>query len=227
MPDLTPIQQLAVVALPLLFAITLHEVAHGWVALRFGDSTAKALGRLTLNPLKHIDPVGTVLVPLLTFGLPMLFGGGPGLLFGWAKPVPVAVGRLRSPRHDMAWVALAGPGANLAMALVWALAMAAGVGLAHAVPLIGEPLIYMGRAGVIVNALFAVLNLLPLPPLDGSRVLAALLPPRQALWLDQMERYGLIVVLLLFMTGILGRVLWPLVGALSSLYFLLVSTLVG
>ncbi|TCO83495.1 Zn-dependent protease [Plasticicumulans lactativorans] len=225
MQELTDIQRLVVSILPLLFAITLHEVAHGWAALRFGDTTALQEGRLSLNPLHHIDPIGTVLVPLLTFGLPLLLTGQPGFLFGWAKPVPVSMHRLRRPRRDMAWVALAGPCANLAMALGWALVMAGGAYFAQFLPLAGAPLFYVGAAGILVNALFAVLNLFPIPPLDGSRVLAALLPPRAAAVLYRYEREGMILVLILAASGILGRLIWPLVDLVNRLFLTVVLLL--
>ena len=204
MQSLNTIQALAVLALPVLFAITVHEAAHGWMARRFGDSTAMMLGRVTLNPLKHIDPIGTILVPAVTFLL-------SSFLFGWAKPVPVNWRNLGNPRRDMVLVALAGPGANLIMAVCWALAVKLGVALLHIFEWLALPLIYMGSAGVLINSILMALNLLPILPLDGGRVLAGLLPPRLAWQFSRLEPYGLFIVIALLMTGLLGRILWPLV----------------
>lgn len=214
MQELNVIQLLIVMAPPLLLAITLHEVAHGWVALRRGDTTAKAQGRLSLNPLRHIDPIGTVLVPALL----AVFGG---FIFGWAKPVPVDYHRLRQPKRDMALVALAGPGANLVMALGWALAAAIGHGMQTNLLWLGEPLLLMGVAGVNVNVMLGVLNLVPIPPLDGSRALAGVLPDRFGLAMVRMEPYGLIVLVLLLVSGVLN--LMPIVNSIRhfilSLFF--------
>ena len=205
MQELTVVQLLIVLAPPLLLAITLHEVAHGWMALRCGDTTAKAQGRLSLNPLRHIDPVGTVLVP----GLLYFFGG---FIFGWAKPVPVNYNRLRRPKRDMALVALAGPGSNLAMALGWGLVALVGHGLQDTLSWLGEPLLLMGVVGIDVNVMLGVLNLVPIPPLDGSRVLAGLLPDRFGLAMARMEPYGLIVLVLLLASGTLN--LMPIVNGI-------------
>lgn len=202
MQDLNFVQQLAVWALPVLFAITVHEVAHGWVARQFGDPTAMMLGRLTLNPLKHIDPIGTVLVPVL-----LLFASG--MIFGWAKPVPITVENLRNPKRDMALVAAAGPLSNLLMALIWALVMKLALVISAVAPGLALPLTYMGAAGITINLILMVLNLLPLPPLDGSRVVASLLPDPLAWKFNRLETYGLIILLGLLITGILGKVLWP------------------
>ncbi len=205
MLDLNLIQQIIIMAPPLLLAITLHEVAHGWVALRCGDTTAKAQGRLSLNPLRHIDPIGTVLVP----GLLAVFGG---FIFGWAKPVPVNYGRLRQPKRDMALVALAGPLSNLLMALGWALVALAGQALHGELPWLGLPLMAMGVAGIDVNVMLGVLNLVPIPPLDGSRVLAGVLPNRAGQLMAQVEPYGLIILVVLLMSGVLN--LMPMVNAI-------------
>lgn len=207
MQELNVIQLLVVMAPPLLLAITLHEVAHGWMALRCGDITAKAQGRLSLNPLRHIDPVGTVLVPALL----AVFGG---FIFGWAKPVPVNYNRLRQPKRDMALVALAGPGSNLAMAFGWGLIAMIGHGVRDALPWLGEPLLLMGVAGIDVNVMLGVLNLVPIPPLDGSRVLAGMLPDRFGLAMARMEPYGLIVLVLLLASGLLN--LMPLVNGIRN-----------
>lgn len=206
MQELNPIQLLIVLAPPLLLAITLHEVAHGWMALRCGDPTAKAQGRLSLNPLRHIDPIGTVVVPALL----AIFGG---FIFGWAKPVPVNYHRLRQPKRDMAFVALAGPGANFIMALGWGLTMAIGYHLQADWSWLGQPLLWMGGAGVNVNVMLGVLNLAPIPPLDGSRVLAGVLPDRYGEAMAQMEPYGLIILVALMALG-LFNVLMPLVNSI-------------
>jgi len=202
------IQTIAIAAIPILFAITLHEAAHGYVARHFGDMTAYQAGRITLNPLRHIDPVGTVLLPLLT----LLLGG---VLFGWAKPVPVNFSTLRRPKKDMLWVALAGPASNLAMALLWALIMKPA--LMNPSNYFAEPLVGMADIGVTINAVLLILNLLPLPPLDGGRIAVSLLPHRQAYKLAQIEPYGMIFLILLAVVPVGGRpilswFLMPLVG---------------
>lgn len=220
MPELTDIQRLAVMALPILLAITLHEVAHGWVALKLGDTTAYQQGRLTLNPLAHVDPIGTVLVPLVLFFT-------AGFIFGWAKPVPVSMHRLANPRRDMAIVALAGPGANFLMATGWALVMVLGAVLAHLLPAAGQPLFFMGSAGIGVNVVLGVLNLVPLPPLDGSRVLAALLPARAGIQLYRFEQAGLILLVVLMATGVLGRVIGPVVEFVQQCFLWIVVTLLN
>jgi len=212
MQELTLVQKVAVWALPILFAITLHEVAHGWMARRLGDPTAMMLGRLTLNPLKHVDPVGTVVVPLALLAL-------GGFIFGWAKPVPVNYANLRHPKRDMAIVAAAGPGANLLMACGWALAMKLALALHGTLPWVAVPLGYMAFAGITINVVLAVLNMLPLPPLDGGRVVAGLLPDRLAASYGRLEPWGLLIVLALLATGLLGRIMGPPVGVLRSLIF--------
>ncbi len=208
------IQNIALGAIPVLFAITLHEAAHGYVARHFGDMTAYAQGRISLNPLRHIDPIGTILLPLL-----MLFSG-TGILFGWAKPVPVNFAALRHPKKDMLWVALAGPAANLFMALFWG----AMYRVAFMFPgsYFAEPLLGMADFGVTINAVLMVLNLLPLPPLDGGRIAISLLPHRQAYQLAKVEPYGIIILILLAVVPVGGQpvlswVLSPLVGAVIRL----------
>ncbi len=210
------IQTLAISALPVIFAITLHEAAHGYVARHFGDPTAWQLGRISLNPLRHIDPVGTVLVPAM-----ILLVSSGALLFGWAKPVPVNFGRLRRPKQDMLWVAAAGPGANLLMALGWGLLLKLVIvspEFAYA-----EALAEMARVGIQINGVLMMLNLLPLPPLDGGRIAVSLLPGRAAWQFAQLERFGLPIMLLLLFTHVLDGILHPLL----NLFYFLISALFG
>ncbi|MDO8464309.1 MAG: site-2 protease family protein [Gallionella sp.] len=208
------IQTIALAAIPILFAITLHEAAHGYVARHFGDMTAFQQGRISLNPLRHIDPVGTILFPLLTLWL-------GGILFGWAKPVPVNFGALRRPKQDMLWVAIAGPAANLFMALGWAFLYK----MAWLFPdsYFAEPLLGMAEWGIKINVVLMVLNLLPLPPLDGGRVAVSLLPHRQAYQLSRVEPYGMFILIFLAVTPVLSLILSPLV----NLMFRLISFLFG
>jgi Zn-dependent protease len=197
------IQTVAIAALPVIFAITLHEAAHGYAARHFGDPTAWQLGRISLNPLRHIDPVGTVLIPAAI----LLFSGG-AFLFGYAKPVPVDFSRLRNPKRDMLWVAAAGPGANLLMAFFWAFMFK----MSWLVPqFFSVPLARMAEFGIAVNCVLMVLNLLPLPPLDGGRIAVSLLPHRLAWQFARLERWGFPILLVLLFTGILGDILNPLV----------------
>ena len=208
------ISALAIWALPVLLAITLHEAAHGYVARYFGDPTADQAGRITLNPLRHIDPVCTLLVPASILALSSLFGAG-GILFGWAKPVPVNFSRLRNPKADMLWVAAAGPFTNLIMALGWA--------ILFRIALVGEPgaytlpLLKMADAGMQINAVLMVLNLLPLPPLDGGRIAVILLPHHLAWRFARLEPYGFPILLVLLFTGVLGSILWPLIAGFRFL----------
>jgi len=201
------IQLIAIAAIPVLFAITLHEAAHGYVARHFGDMTAYQQGRITLNPIRHIDPVGTILLPLLTLAL-------GGILFGWAKPVPVNFAALRRPKQDMLWVAIAGPASNLLMALFWGLM----IKVAWMFPggYFTEPLLEMAQIGVKINAILLVLNLLPLPPLDGGRVAVSLLPHRQAYQLSRIEPYGMFILIGLAITPVLGWILTPPVVAVMK-----------
>ncbi len=209
------IQTIAVAALPVMFAITLHEAAHGYAARYFGDPTAWQMGRISLNPLRHIDLVGTIIIPVAI----LLFSGGT-FLFGYAKPVPVDFGRLRHPKQDMLWVAAAGPLANLFMAFCWAFVLK----LAWLMPSndFTLPLSEMSKIGIIVNCVLMVLNLLPLPPLDGGRIAVSLLPHRLSWKFAQLERWGFPILLVLLFTGILGDVMNPLVSfsarAIESLF---------
>jgi len=208
--ELTLIQQIAVYALPVIFAITLHEAAHGYVAKYFGDTTAYMLGRVSVNPLRHIDPIGTVLVPMVTLAL-------GGILFGWAKPVPVNFGRLRNPKKDMLWVAAAGPAANLAMAVFWALVVKISISIPGSS--LALPMALMGKAGITINAVLMVLNLLPLPPLDGGRIAVSLLPPRLAYNYARLEPYGMVILVVLLFSGILNTILWPMIKVTMALIF--------
>ena len=210
------IQTLAISALPVIFAITLHEAAHGYAARHFGDPTAWKLGRISLNPLRHVDMVGTLLVPAVI----LLLSAG-GLLFGWAKPVPVNFGNLRRPKQDMLWVAAAGPGANLVMALLWALVLKYAMGggaLGYS-----QALAEMARVGVSINGVLMMLNLLPLPPLDGGRIAVSLLPPALAWRFAQLERWGFPILLALLFLGVLDTILRPLL----SLFNFVIRTMIG
>lgn len=210
------IQTLAVSALPVIFAITLHEAAHGYAARHFGDPTAWKLGRISLNPLRHIDLMGTIIVPAVI----LLLSAG-GMLFGWAKPVPVDFGKLRRPKQDMLWVAAAGPAANLVMALAWALLFKVMIGFPET--LYSEALREMAKVGIGINGVLMLLNLLPLPPLDGGRIAVSLLPPRAAWKFSQLERWGLPILLALLFFGGLDRILRPLL----NVYFSLLTSLFG
>ncbi|MBX9893785.1 MAG: site-2 protease family protein [Nitrosomonas sp.] len=202
------IQGIAIYALPVILAITMHEAAHGYMAKKFGDLTAFNAGRISLNPARHIDPVGTILVPMTLFILSKLTIGA-GFLFGWAKPVPVNFVNLRHPKRDMLWVAAAGPGANLLMAFFWALM----IKLALLMPEVSyaKPLALMGIAGIEINVILMVLNLLPLPPLDGGRMAVSLLPHRLAYQFSRIEPYGFMILLLLLFSGALGALIGPVI----------------
>lgn len=206
------IQTVAIGAIPVLFAITLHEAAHGYVARHFGDMTADKAGRISLNPLHHIDPVGTILLPLLTLWM-------GGILFGWAKPVPVNFAALRNPKKDMLWVAIAGPASNLVMALGWALVYK--MGLMFPENYFAGPLLGMAQIGIQINVVLMVLNLLPLPPLDGGRVAVSLLPHRQAFQLSKVEPYGMFILILLAVTPVLSLILSPLIGLVFKMLSLI------
>ena len=200
------LQTLAIYALPVIFGITLHEAAHGYVARHFGDNTAYVLGRVSLNPVRHIDMVGTILLPLLILVASKLLGTG-GILFGWAKPVPVDFSALRHPKRDMLWVAAAGPLANLLMAMLWALTLK--IALITPLNAFTLPLSLMAEAGITVNLVLMVLNLLPILPLDGGRIAVSLLPNRLAYSYSRLEPYGFPILLLLLFTNTLGIILNP------------------
>jgi Zn-dependent protease len=214
---LSLLQLISVLVIPVLFAIIVHEVAHGWVAKHLGDPTAQRLGRLSLNPLKHIDPVGTILVPAMLVLLRV------GFIFGWAKPVPITWENLRRPKRDMALVAAAGPVANLLMAVFWALVVKIGSVLPESVHWVSQPMQYMGLGGILANILLMVFNLLPLPPLDGGRVAVGLLPGPLAWQLSRLEPYGFFILIGLMLTGVLGYVIGPAVELMARFVVFLVG----
>lgn len=199
------VQLVALYAIPGIFAITLHEAAHGYAARHFGDPTAYQAGRISLNPIRHIDPVGTLLIPAV-----VLFASSGNFAFGWAKPVPVDFSRLRNPKRNMMWVAAAGPGANLFMAILWTLLfkILAGIPANY----FTEPALLMAKGGIIINIVLMVLNLMPLPPLDGGRIAVSLLPHRIAYQFARVEPYGMIILMVLLFTGLLGAVMMPAIN---------------
>lgn len=201
---------IALYAIPGIFAITLHEAAHGYAARHFGDLTAYHAGRITLNPLRHIDPMGTIVIPIL-----ILIVSQGKFAFGWAKPVPVDFARLHDPKRDMLWVAAAGPGANLLMAILWTFALKATQVLTPDV--FGESLALMARAGMVINAALMVLNLFPLPPLDGGRIAVSLLPRRFAYRFAKIEPFGMIILVVLMFLGVLNFVLLPFVNTFIAM----------
>jgi Zn-dependent protease len=211
------IQTITVYAIPVIFAITVHEAAHGYAARYYGDNTAEQLGRITLNPIRHIDPIGTILVPLMLY-----FATAGAFLFGYAKPVPVNFGRLRHPKRDMVWVALAGPLANLVQALLWGAAflILSSIGISE------RFWFEMCRAGLLVNVVMFVFNLFPLPPMDGGRILVGLLPWRQANLVARIEPYGFFIVLALLIAGVISN-LWmrPLMGLTEQFINLVLTPL--
>jgi len=210
MDELTLVQKIVVWVIPVIFAITVHEVAHGWVAKLCGDKTAWMLGRLTLNPIKHIDPVGTILVPGLMLAT-------TGFVFGWAKPVPVIPRNLHNPKRDMALVAIAGPLANFLMALGWALLIRLAIFIN--ITEYSMPMIYVGIAGIMINIVLGLLNLLPIPPLDGSRIVSWLLPAQWERYYQYIERYGFFILIGLMMSDVLGDILGPPIGYVKAFYF--------
>ncbi|MDH2917625.1 MAG: site-2 protease family protein [Sideroxydans sp.] len=204
------IQTISIAAIPILFAITLHEAAHGYVARYFGDMTAYQQGRISLNPIRHIELFGTIILPLM-----MLWATSGGFMFGWAKPVPVNFMALRRPKQDMLWVAIAGPASNLLMAMGWAILFK--FALLNSDSYFAEPLLQMAAIGIKINVVLLVLNLLPLPPLDGGRVLMSLLPRPQASQLARIEPYGFFILIFMAITPVLAWVLNPLVGGLTQM----------
>ncbi|MEY3785758.1 MAG: site-2 protease family protein [Methylophilaceae bacterium] len=205
--ELTAIQKVTVYALPIIFAITVHEAAHGYAAKHFGDLTAYNQNRISLNPLRHIDPIGTIVLPALT----VLLGG---VLFGWAKPVPVNFMNLRHPKKDMLWVAAAGPLSNLIMAIFWTILFGRSAYFPESMSLFVQQ---MGIAGISINLSLMVLNLIPLPPLDGGRIAVSLLPNHLAYKYAQVERYGFLILIILLMTHILDLIIFPLIQISQSL----------
>ena len=209
MEELTIIQKITAYAIPIIFAITVHEAAHGYAAKYFGDMTAHYLGRISLNPLKHIDPVGTIILPALT----VMLGG---ILFGWAKPVPVNFSNLRDPKKNMLWVALAGPLSHLLMAIFWTFLYAR-------LQLFPDSSIFflqvMALAGIQINLILMVLNMLPIPPLDGGRVAASLLPYPWSSYIENLERYGLFIIIFLLFSGVLGSILFPIINISKTIIF--------
>jgi len=216
MPELNLISTLFVFVIPVIFAVTVHEVAHGWVASRLGDQTAKSMGRLTLNPVKHIDPVGTIVVPAI-----MYFTSG--FIFGWAKPVPVNWRNLGHPRRDMAIVAIAGPVANLLMLLFWAMSAKIIISLGDDSNQLTQLLFIMCSIGITINIVLMILNLFPILPLDGGRIMTAMLPRNLAISFSRMEPYGLIILVVLLLSGILWKILLPLIGGTQSLIYQLIQ----
>ncbi|KTD24781.1 transmembrane protein [Legionella lansingensis] len=217
MLELTAVQQIAIWLLPVLFAITLHEAAHAWVAYRLGDTTAKMLGRLSFNPFRHIDLIGTILIPIIVLLLSQF-----NFVFGWAKPVPIDASQFSHPRRDVAFTTAAGPLSNLLMALLWAALLKLALLLNPQVSNIALFTLLTARAGIIINLLLAYLNLIPIPPLDGSRIVSSLLPPHLATLYEKIEPFGIIILLILIFTGILGWLInppiqWSLI-ALRNLY---------
>jgi Zn-dependent protease len=211
---LSLLETIVLYAIPMVLAITLHEAAHGYVARMFGDRTAEMMGRITLNPLKHIDPVGTIAVPLVLFLLSKL-AGGPAFFFGWAKPVPVNFGNLRNPKQDMFWVAIAGPVTNLLMAIAWAVVFRFGGDV--------EWLAGMAQIGATVNVFLMVLNLLPILPLDGGRVAVSLLPHSLAAPYARLEPYGMFIIIALLATNVLSLILMPLANTVLGMISMLVG----
>ncbi len=203
--DATTIQKIAIWVLPVLLAVSLHEAAHAWMADRKGDSTARLLGRLTFNPIKHIDPIGTILVPTLMIIM-------TGFAFGWAKPVPVDARNFQNPKKDMMWVAMAGPASNFIMAFIWAIFLHISVMFVDSRSSISLFFLLMPIAGITINVILGVLNLLPIPPLDGGRIMSGLLSPRASLQYGKIEPYGFFIIIALMLSGLLSYIIFPVIG---------------
>jgi len=216
MSELPIVYQIFVWSIPVLFAITLHEVGHGWAAMMLGDSTAKDMGRLSINPIKHIDPVGTIVVPLIMFF-------ASGFIFGWAKPVPVNWNQLNNKKRDIALVALAGPSANLLMIVFWLLIAKLFIAAADQGNSIAHILTLMAWAGIVINSLLMILNLFPLPPLDGSRVVFSLLPESVASRYAKIEPYGLIILVFLLISGVLFKIIGPLIFGFQQFMYSIIT----
>ncbi len=199
------IRNISIWAVPVVFAIVLHEVSHGWVADKLGDNTARFMGRLTLNPIKHVDPVGTILIPLLLLVM------NTGFVFGYAKPVPVDFRKLRNPKRDMVWVAAAGPAINLLLAIASAFILHLALQMPDAWVLVAQPLALMAQASIIINLILCFFNLIPIPPLDGGRMAVGLLPGPLAWKLSRVEPYGFFIIIGLLVTGILPKIIGPLI----------------
>lgn len=214
--DLTTFQIFLIAIIPVLFAIVLHEVAHGWAAYKLGDRTAMMLGRLSLNPIRHIDPVGTILVPVVLYL-------SVGFVFGWAKPVPIDWRNLGKPKRDTALVAIAGPAANLAMALFWLIITLIATRLLNNQSDLFIPLVNMAAIGIFINILLMVFNLVPIPPTDGGRIAVSLLPPGIAIPLSKIEPYGLIIIVVLLITGSLWKIILPVIQFINQLLFSIVG----
>ncbi len=214
--DATTIQKITIWILPVLFAVALHEAAHAWMADKKGDSTARMLGRLTFNPIKHIDPVGTIIVPVLMVVL-------TGFAFGWAKPVPVDARNLRNPKKDMMWVAAAGPVSNFLQALFWAVFLNISVMFFDGRSSISLFFLLMPIAGISINVILGVLNLLPIPPLDGGRIMSGLLSPRASMQYSKIEPYGFFIIIALMLTGILSYIIFPVI----AVFLMVLSSISG
>ncbi|MCU7819160.1 MAG: site-2 protease family protein [gamma proteobacterium symbiont of Lucinoma myriamae] len=214
--DASTIQKITIWILPVLLAVSLHEAAHAWMANKKGDSTARLSGRLTFNPLKHIDPIGTILVPILM----IVF---TGFAFGWAKPVPVDVRNLKNPQKDMMWVALAGPASNFIMAIMWAVFLNVSIFFVDNSSSVSLFFLLMPVAGITINVILGVLNLLPIPPLDGGRIMSGLLSPRASMQYSKIEPYGFFIIIALMLTGLLSNIIFPVI----NLVLMVLSTISG
>lgn len=219
MGNLSIIQTVAVYIIPLIFAITFHEAAHAFVANRYGDNTAKLYGRLSLNPLHHIDPFGTVIFPLISLVLSAM-AGGIGFIFGWAKPVPINYSKLQNPKKNMLWIALAGPLSNLAMAIIWGLLLKSSMYLSS---YFGTPLNMMSQAGISINITLFILNLLPILPLDGGRIVFSLLPAKEAHAYGKTEQYGMWILIALLLLGVLNFIITPIYSFIVNIIFTLLQ----